>query len=260
MQGQLGTKGSLRDTALMSRAVRRLLLYAHYNASGRVEPYVIRTLTEFASAGYEIVVCSTSEIRAPETKLLRGVVKEIVQVPNIGYDFFAWKMGLESVKSSLAEYDRLVLLNSSVVGPVLPMGYFLRVIESREGDIIGATMSNQLVPHIQSYFQYVKTPTSTAFHSFWDGVVPIPERWEVINRYELKMMGHYIAGGLTVGAFYQSNGSYNPTIRTPYRLLMHGFPFVKVQLLRENPRNINLWFMQQIARRTLRPAGLSGFH
>jgi hypothetical protein len=56
------------------------------------------------------------------------------------------------------------------------------------------------------------------------------------------------AGGLAVEALFPAAGDGNPTLTRWRELIGAGFPFIKVQLLRENPAHADIDGWQEIVR------------
>jgi lipopolysaccharide biosynthesis protein len=240
--------------------MRRLLVYAHFDPEAGIAPRVRHTLSAFRALGTELVFATTSPVDASGRAFLEGCAARTIPVENIGYDFFAWKTALAALRGELERWDRLVLLNSSVIGPVLPLEPFLRRVEGVDADVVGATISLERHRHLQSWFASVRAPAhrSPAFHAFWDAVTPIPDRQGVIEAYELTMTARLEAAGLSVAAVYEGRRRRNPTLAHPYRLLARGIPFVKLQLLRDNPRGVVLWPIERLVERSLGPAAWRG--
>ena len=213
---------------------RRLMVYAHYNPDCTVSEHVLYTLEESFKAGVETLFVTTSPITSKnDRKKLSAHVLGILQVDNIGYDFYAWKIGIDSRKEILHKYDRLILMNSSVIGPLFNYSTFLNHLDGIGKDLVGITSSNEICYHIQSYFLYFSRDLflSEHFEEYWKKFVPVADRQQTIFLYDL---------GYSIGAYWESTDCNNPTMKYPHLLLEKKVPFIKIQLLRDNPANIDL--------------------
>ena len=70
---------------------------------------------------------------------------------------------------------------------------------------------------------------------FWRGVVPLPFRRWTVGRYEIGLSQRVLTAGLTARALFPYRKPGNPTLNDWRALLDSGFPFVKRELLRDNP-------------------------
>ena len=221
-----------------------LLLYAHYNQNNTIADYVMHMLKKLRNVCIDIIFLSSSEVSDPTVrKNLSQYANEFVLVPNIGYDFYLWKTGIAEFRNVFPRYNKLILLNSSVVGPMFRLDKFLNALDSLNKDLVGATENYEKQYHLQSYFLYFshKLFNSSSFKRYWESLTAVNDREEVINRYEVKMTQYFLDNGYSAGSYYKQLGNRNPTLNQPYDLLLKKMPFIKIQLLRENPYSRNLF-------------------
>lgn len=222
---------------------KRLMVYAHFNPGGRVSEHVFYTLRQGQDAGIDIIFATTSPVsnQGDRQQLLR-CVKDIQQVDNIGYDFFAWREGLRKWHGEFHNYDSLILMNSSVIGPITGFSNFLDGLDAHDKDLMGATSSTEGVYHLQSYFLCFSKNcfTSPLFARYWASLRPLASRDRNIVNYELGLAHYFSECGFSVGAYIEQADGSNPTILHPLLLLENGVPFVKIELLRDNPGRIDL--------------------
>lgn len=115
-----------------------------------------------------------------------------------------------------------------------------------ETDHVGILESYERRWHYQSFLLGF-SPTAIrhpAFKRFWRDI-RVGNRDAVITHYEIRMLSVLRAGGLTSSALIASspNDKTNPTLTKWATILDQGFPFVKVQLIRDNPHaaDISHW-------------------
>lgn len=212
-----------------------LLIYAHYNPRGQVAPAVFHTLAHFRALGFRVVVASTSPLTDPASaRRLQALHVQWREVENIGYDFFAWRSVLLGEQDRLPQLDRLVLLNSSVQGPYFDLATFLSSLNAMPADVLGATMSMEFKPHLQSYFLYLKPRAirAEAFFAFWRHLVPHAERQATIDHHELRLTSVLQDAGLALDAYYRADDARNPSLKHTRQLYARRLPFFKIARLR----------------------------
>ena len=202
----------------------------------------------------------------------------VVIRPNLGYDFAAWRDGLAAAALPRAETALLVLANDSVYGPIRPLGPTLGRFDFADADAWGLTDSWQVRYHLQSYFIALGPGAfrSRAFDDFWRGVRDIRSKTGVIRHYEVGLTQSLLRGGVRCRAVWNyvdlaaslsryapryedaaeplltlgrrayaryaqlsaSRIALNPTAELWHPLLAAGFPFIKRELLRDNPAQV----------------------
>lgn len=226
----------------VSETMKALLIYAHFNPLGTVDPHVFHTLRHFLALGFRVVVASTSPICEKPSKQLLSLGAELILVENIGYDFYAWKSAITDPLISIQDFDRLVLLNSSVHGPFFDLSTFLMDLEQRDADILGATRSHEYKTHIQSYFFYFKETAirSDAFRTYWENLIPYCDRQRTIDNHELGITEYFSASGLRIDSFFTPDDSLNPTLKHPDLLYKARLPFFKYTKINKT----TYWFLR----------------
>ncbi len=234
--------------------MKRLTLFAHYDAESKVKDYVLHYLSCIRLISDHLVFISTSALSAEEQARVGKICDEVILKENVGFDFGMWQMGLHQV--TLDDYDELLLTNSSVFGPLRPLEPYFDQMDRLNCDYWGMTESREIRTHIQSYFLVLKRNVleSDAFRSFFSGILPFRDKFQTIRSYEVGLSVLLEEAGF-VGVPYLSNQDLfpegarrklfkfkrcNPTCYYPLRLIEYGMPFVKVEALRDNPANLSL--------------------
>jgi rhamnosyltransferase len=178
-----------------------LAVFSHFDPDGLVSPYARRYVRELAGAVDRTVVVSTAPLGPTERAELEDVAELVVR-ENVGYDFGSWKAGLDRV-GDWTGYDRVVLANDSVVGPLRPMEEILAAGPCESADFWGMTISQELTPHVQSWFLVFERGAldSAALTEFWRTMTPISQRSQVILTYELGLSRTLLGAGLRGGSF-----------------------------------------------------------
>jgi len=234
--------------------MKRAALFAHFDHQNEVKPYILYFLKCLRELCGDIIFVSTSPLPPSEFDKLQHLVSRIELRENSGFDFGMWHHALGLI--DLSQYDEIVLTNSSIFGPVFPLSPIFERMQHDPCDFWGMTDSFEIRWHLQSYFLVLKSAVlrSTALTRFFDAVLPYRDKFQLIRSYEVGMALYLSENGLRpaacvpTGSWCESNsqqkrirkGRQNPTLLYPIQLLQSGMPFVKAQLLRDNPKRIAL--------------------
>ncbi len=220
---------------------RRFCLFAHFDRDDHVDDYVIHHLVHLNRAGIRVVFVTTSRLSISEHARVTPLCAAVIERENIGVDFGSWRTALLAYPQLMG--SRLLLLaNDSVYGPIQPLEPILRKMEESACDFFAITESWEIKPHYQSYFLGFKSSClqSAALRSFLQGIDLLNSRHKAIHRYEVELKSMLEARGLRGQALVPAGSApeQNPMLSEWRGVLSRGGPYLKVQLLRENPRNI----------------------
>ena len=148
----------------------------------------------------------------------------------------------------LRAWDELVLVNSSVFGPVTPLARAFQRMESVACDFWGMSDSLEIEYHVQSFFLVFRKSmlASGAIEQFFASVLPYRHKPQAIRSYELGLTHFFLDRGFVPAAVASvldrslRLGPCNPCLRASIPLLELGMPYVKVELLRDNPFALRL--------------------
>lgn len=238
---------------------KTLCVFAHFDRGGVVDDYVVNYLRALYELGCETVVVSTAEslddrnIQKALPYCSRFIVKQ-----NTGYDFASWRTALEAV-GDLSGYDRLIVANDSVYGPLQDLGPIFDEMERRDVDFWGITDSLKYGRHLQSYFMVFKKHVlqSPTFSDFWRRLPDYKHKYVVIIQGEIGLSRRLDAAGFKFMACCPveavqaelkekdrglverfGDPRTSPTHRGWRALMRIRCPFLKVQLLRDNPMQV----------------------
>lgn len=253
----------------------RVALFIHYDRRGDVQAFVRSYLEGLREAGCDILFVTNSGRLTPDAvAYLQTICAGLLIRRNIGYDFGAMREGLEHFGLPHANTEMLVIANDSVYGPIQPLGPILDGIDFNRADLWGATESWQHYYHLQSYF-VVAGPAALrhpAWGDFWRRVRPVASKTWIITQYEVGLTRRLMRAGLHCAAIWPyadlmrdlgpgpiegdtggnirqeqeqrirarhiKGRAMNPTSDLWQRLLYAGYPFLKRELLRENPSRV----------------------
>jgi lipopolysaccharide biosynthesis protein len=164
-------------------------VYVHYDREGLIHDYVVHQLDEIAATGFRIVFVSNSPKFPPQSVAqVSPFCRVILWRYNIGYDFGAYKDGLNAIDGK----DRLtaiLLMNDSVYGPFSKLRDVLTEIDRTNTDFWGITDSWERHFHVQSYFIifFHNVINSKSFRKFWLRFPYVNHKQWIIRNGEIKM-------------------------------------------------------------------------
>jgi len=239
----------------------KLMIYAHYDHDDQIKPYVLYFLSSIRQYYSNIIFVTNSKLTDAERQKIITLCDKIYLHNNIGYDFGMWKLAIQDTDIDLCE--ELALANSSFYGPVFPLQEMFSCMDKIDCDFWGITENYEHDRHLQSYYLVFKRNViqSDAFKLFWDSVLEYSNKFQVIRSYEIGLTQWLLQYGYKMGAYcpwqkivkytihYRKRklrGPTNPTIGFGTELLKLRSPFVKVELLRDNPYKINLEYVREM--------------
>lgn len=226
-------------------AGRDVCLLVSWTPQPQLAEHAVFLARAWASQGFAvilIVACDDPEVfdPGPELDCCAGIMARA----NIGYDFGAWAHAIRSLPD-LAAARLVAVANDSVFGPFAGFDAFLERARNNPADVVGAIGSLEFRPHLQSFLLFFKPAAvrHPAFSDFWNGVRN-GNRSAVIRRYELVLQHHFMRNGVSVAALFpvdlHAARKRNPSLTIWRELIDAGFPFLKIQLLRDNPARADI--------------------
>ena len=248
--------------------VRRLCIFAHFNARPGVAPWVLYHLEQLRPLCDRLVFASNSPVSGPARQAVAGLADRILERPNAGFDFATWRDALAD--EDMNDWDEVLLVNSSMIGPVRSLGPVLEEMAARPCDFWGFTRHDEIAPHLQSYFLCFKAPVirSAGWHDFWASVRDETDKKALIRDCEVGLTGFFEERGFAADSYiapmrfdgagqyvWQRRASFLPKWRKIDRnsadltmfaapeLVAAGMPYIKASLVwgskgRRRPRDI----------------------
>lgn len=251
--------------------MKRLLLYVHYNRLGDVAPHVLYQLEQLRPLFDKVMFISNSPVKVQDQERLgvQGLVDDLVQRANQGYDFAAWKEGMEQRGwSSLTDFDSLTIMNDTCFGPLYDLTpWFERFEADQRVDFWGMTnhrRTRRIQEHVQSYFISFKRQVvnSEAFQVFWQGVGLEDDLLEVIDNYEIGLSLALKKAGFRYKVIFDTRWSWTSNLRNPnftyyepLKTIKAGLPLVKVKALMVH-LDQRTQLLDELARRSSYPVRL----
>lgn len=181
--------------------MKRLTIYAFYDPAGLVDDYVVDCVAAMAEHSERVLFVSNGEVDADSGRRVAELTNvEVIQRVNEGLDIWGYKHGLDLVGwSGLAHYDEVVMMNSTIAGPLYPLSEMFDVMNASDVDFWGMTAhagedydpwnllpTGRIERHVQSYFVAVRKRMlqSAEFQSYWDGLTPLLSYTDAVARHE----------------------------------------------------------------------------
>lgn len=240
---------------------KKICVFAHFDTSNIIQDYVLFYLKALRKEGVDIVFVTTSEnMESSELLKINNIVSKSIIRKNIGYDFGSWRTGFQRIEG-LDSIELLILANDSVVGPVADIKNMFENMSRSKMDVWGVTDNYEIDYHVQSYFIcFTRKVLKNGFvKRFFSRVKILDTKQDIINEYEVGLSQQAITEGYSVGAYcsYEEIEQHvighgeqkdlylkrkvNSTLWFPYVLLSKfDCPFIKIELLRDNPNKIEL--------------------
>ncbi len=173
---------------LLRQKMKRLCFFSHFDRDAIVDDYVICYLEGLKTVADCIIFISNSGLSRKEQEKLSDIAENVIVRENTGYDFGSWKEGLERFGfENLEEYDEIILANDSCYGPLYPFSEMFDKMAGKNCDFWGVTKNNAIFPHVQSFFLVFRKAVfnSAVFRAFWQKVVPLKGKYEMVDTYEV---------------------------------------------------------------------------
>jgi len=204
-------------------ACRTLVLFAHFDLQGIVDPYVTYYLKALHELGATIVFVSGSPTLTPESVApIRSFCAGIYTRRTLSFDFGSWHLAwciLRHRGWSLDQFDRFVIANDSVFGPLFPLKEMWSSFH--DADMYGAIENTQMVPHLQSFFLAwdLNSRTRPFLDDFWNEFKYVVHKGTLIWRYEIGLSKRARKAGLSVKPFVSAAAIKTTYLRSSTHLL-----------------------------------------
>ncbi len=258
--------------------VAKYAVIAHYSSENYFSSSFIKLVGVLANSVSEVVVVTTNQSLSSFSTDLTNV--SIISRPNIGYDFYSYRVGWTYLYEQ-EKYGDTIFTNSSYL--ITNLELFNRAVEVAiheldSSDLVGITKSSQFSPHIQSYFFGIseRSQKSQWWRDWIYEIQPKNSKLDVIFSYELGMTSLFMNQGSAIKTLwrpkwyrkilsylYYSNRlistksfsywcfnlnqviKYNP-IQIEADAINKAFGFVKNEILGINPLSINSKAIKEI--------------
>lgn len=243
VQGVPFTEEIHKEEVFSEKNHTSICLFAHFDAQGEVKEnvlYYLKSLAKFT----DIILISTSEHLPDEViEKVKHYCRSIIVKNNYGYDFGAWKTGLDYLGSKLQDYEQLILVNDSVYGPLFDLESIFT--KMKHYDVWSMTDNHEIEYHLQSYFMVYrkKAFTHPLFIDFWEHFKVYLNKQILIENNEIGFSQTLLHSTLHCGVHYSTKDKhYTNVLQYHWDTLIskHQFPFIKKEVLERNPLQLDI--------------------
>lgn len=241
-----------RGNARMPEDGHRAIIYFVYDPAGEVDDYVEYKLTDLRKHSDYILAVSNGPLAPAGRVRLEGLVDEVFERENKGFDVWAYKEAQEHIGwERLAEFDELILMNYTFFGPIYPFQEVFDRMDPNDVDFWGLTEhgyvdehefgdnAGAMPPHIQSHWIAVRGPMlrSPEYREYWDTMPMIESYSDSIRRHESRFTHHFNELGFShlVAWPERDYPSKHPIFDDIVQMLDDRLPIVKRRLFFHDP-------------------------
>ena len=234
--------------------VKRIGIYFFYDAQGIADEYIFYFLDDICKNLNELYIVCNGTVNENDRRRMLQHTPHVIIRPNQGLDVGAYCQIMESIGyEKLAQYDELILMNSTMFGPLYSFKEMFETMAERDLDFWGITSHGrakknpreELPAHIQSHFIVVRKTVlqSPEFERYWRGLPEIKSYEDSVNFHEVVFTQHFEALGFHWATYTKTEElagvSPNPIITMPRALVQHyRCPIVKRRSFFQNYCNL----------------------
>ena len=245
------------------------VLLAHHDVEGRADDHVLHAIGALVDGGADVHVITTSHDQDAHARLAEHATSVIVKDVNATTrDFGSWSLACARIGDEVLDrHRRVVLANDSSYFPVCDPGPMLAHLRASDADVWAATDSMSWDRyHVQSYFLALGPAVRRRIVAEVDRRIARHaglSKAGLVQRFEVGLTQSALAEGMTIDVFRSVRGVLaglgteelarhrpaHPSASTITNLTHHlwrriieheGLPFLKVELLRDNPLAIDI--------------------
>ncbi|WP_158623201.1 rhamnan synthesis F family protein [Pseudorhodobacter sp. E13] len=172
-----------------------------------------KTCRHLIENGYSVLLVSNTALTDDARAMLAPVTWQILERPNVGYDFGGYRDGLRILREANVDMQSLVVLNDSIWWPLCDGDRSLQVMEGLGVDFGGMILrppgkarkrATNRTPHLQSYFFWFgpKVLASEAFNGFWKNYPLSSFKYNTIRQGELRLTKTLLDAGFSVAPLF----------------------------------------------------------
>ncbi len=194
----------------------RLAIYTVFPVTG-IQRSHHETIAALAACGYAVLVVSNLPLTAESRAALAKSVWRVMERPNFGYDFGAYREGVRYATQALPRLQRLIFCNDSVWFPLPGATDWPLRAEATGCDLVGAVSNYGIVikPDPSTGADWIYDPTlpefhycsfalslgptalqSDAFRQFWQNLRLTNDKFHTVRRGEVGLSRALLAAGL----------------------------------------------------------------
>lgn len=181
--------------------MKRLTIYAFYDPAGLVDDYVVDCVAAMAEYSERVLFVSNGKVDVDSGRPIANLANvQVLERVNEGLDIWGYKHGLDFLGwSELERFDEVVMMNSTIAGPLYPLSEMFEAMDASDVDFWGITAhagedydpwhllpTGRIERHIQSYFMAVRKRMlqNAEFRNYWDTLISLLSYTDAVARHE----------------------------------------------------------------------------
>ena len=231
--------------------MNRLIVCTFYDKDGIVDKYVFHLLKSFLKVSSKLVLLVNGGLKEDATRCLSGMHVTVLIRENMGFDSgaYKWFFTENPLKEKWADYDEVLLTNTTYFGPFFLWNNYFDFMNSIETDFWGlsvhpgGTLKNGIhfSRHVQTYFLAVRKSMllSPSFFDYWANLHLPTCRLEATLNFELTFTDFFASKGFSYTSWLDEQGlcfehGTNPynCQRLPELIKKYDFPLLKIKNFR----------------------------
>lgn len=223
---------------------KRILIYNIFEGKEALQEYKVIFLEALAKIVDEVHIVVNGELSQSGIRRLEAIGKVTLR-ENKGYDVAAFRAGILNLgQERLKEYDQLLLVNDTNIGPFKDLETVFSSVDSKSLDFWGVSLGEiqpdftgwnpfgYIPEHIQTYFLVIERSLlhQKSFYRYWEKLGDTDSRQKAIGRHETYFTKYFANLGFRYDALIRDTTDSAMYIH-PLRVLNQGSPLVKYSAL-----------------------------
>lgn len=218
----------------------RIGVYFFFDKDGIVDKFVTYMLDDLVKNLDRLVIVVNGSLKPESRDVFTRYTKDVIVRENIGLDVGAYKEAIEYIGwDNLYKTEELILLNSTIYGPIYPFENMFAEMNNKQLDFWGITKHHELpfdpfgtcaygyVPeHIQSHFIAIRGSLlkSYEYKKMWDEMPVMKDYKDSVGMYETVFTKKFEDKGFVWDVYIDSD---DLSELTPYPLMYTPVELIK---------------------------------
>lgn len=219
---------------------KRVLIYVIYENQPQLQSYKLFFLKALADLSDKVLIVLNSTLADTDVKKLEKF-GQVINRENTGYDTAAFRHGILLLKDELADFDELLLVNDTNVGPMTDLSAVFQKMSTQKLDFWGISYGEKqtdftgfnpygaIHEHLQSYFLVIEKNMfqTPEFLQYWEDLTDTDSRNKAIGKHETVFTKYFSDLGFIHGAVAGNNEDSAMYIHPLTMLKKFDVPLVK---------------------------------
>ncbi|MDT2886213.1 rhamnan synthesis F family protein [Lactococcus lactis] len=219
---------------------KRVLIYVIYENQPQLQSYKLFFLKALADLSDKVLIVLNSTLADTDVKKLEEL-GQVISRENTGYDTAAFRHGILLLKDELANFDELLLVNDTNVGPMKDLSAVFQKMSTqkldfwgisygeKQADFTGFNPYGAIHEHLQSYFLVIEKNMfqTPEFLQYWENLSDTDSRNKAIGKHETVFTKYFSDLGFIHGAVAGNNEDSAMYIHPLTMLKKFDVPLVK---------------------------------